>query len=380
MDFAIVIGANHHNTLGVIRSLGEMNVPVHLILVGNSESFVLKSKYITCSRLVKSKDEVLDCLIENYPPSSDKIVLFPCNDKVAELIDVNYSLLSQRFILPNINNSPNQISNAMRKDYMQEVAVESGLITPKYFVLHQNEKLPDDIAFPCITKTLRSVEGSKSDIIVCHNQEELIKAIKSENDYLIEDFIEKEYELNVLGCSIDHGNVVYVPGVIRKIREWPHKKGSSSFSVVCSLEEYGLSKDIIDKFIRSLKYEGLFSIEFVSKDGVNYFLEVNLRNDGNGYISTSMGLNLAYAFYSYSITNKALQMIDSLRYPFYFMEDFTDIKHVMNHNITFKEWRECYKKVDCFLCYNSNDPKPFYKKLKYILLDYCKAFIRKIRW
>lgn len=380
MDFAIVIGANHHNTLGVVRSLGEMNVIVHLILVGNSGSFVLKSKYISCSRIVKSKDEVLGCLIENYPPSSDKIVLFPCNDKVAEVIDVNYSLLSQRFILPNINNSPNQISIAMNKDFMQEVAVEAGLITPKYCVLHQNNKLPDDIAFPCITKTLRSVDGSKSDIIVCYNRDELIKAIKPENDYLIEDFIEKEYELNVLGCSLDHGDIVFVPGVIRKIREWPHKKGSSSFSAVYSLEDYGLSKEVIDKFIKSLKYEGLFSIEFISKDGVNYFLEVNLRNDGNGYISTSMGLNLAYIFYSYSRTHKVQQDNDYQRYPFYFMEDFTDIKHVMSHNITFKEWRECHKKVNCFLCYNSKDSKPFYNKLKYILSDYWKAFIKKIRW
>ena len=380
MDFAIVIGANHHNTLGVIRSLGEKSVVVHLILVGNSGSFVLKSKYISYSRIVKSKDDVIDCLIENYSSSSDRIVLFPCNDKIAEVLDVNYSRLSQRFILPNINNSPNQISISMSKDYMQEVARESGLTTPKYRVLHQNEKLPDDIAFPCITKTLKSVGGSKSDIIVCHNHKELVKAIKPENDYLIEDFIEKDYELNVLGCSLDHGNSVYVPGVIRKIREWPHKKGSSSFSEVCSLEEYGLSKDIIDKFIRSLKYEGLFSIEFVSKDGVNYFLEVNLRNDGNGYISTSMGLNLPYIFYSYSLTHTVPAEIELKRYPFYFMEDFTDIKHVISHNITIKEWRESYKKVNCFLCYNSNDPKPFYSKLKYILLDYCKAFINKLRW
>ena len=380
MDLAIVIGGNHHNTLGVIRSLGEHNIPVYLILVGTVDSFVIKSKYINNYIIVQSRDEVVSCLLDNFLSLSGKIVLFPCNDKIAEVLDVNYKLLSQRFILQNIKNSPNQISIAMSKDYMQEVARESGFIVPSYQVLHQDDRLPKNINFPCITKTLKSVGGTKSDIIICSNRDELIKAIKPQNEYLIEDFIEKDYELNVLGCSLDHGNKVYVPGVIRKIREWPDKRGSSSFSVICSLEEYGISKDVIDKFIRSLAYEGLFSIEFVSKDGVNYFLEVNLRNDGNGYISTAMGLNLPYIYYSYSLNRNTAIEEELMKYPFYFMEDFTDIKHVLHRNIKLTEWIQCFNKVNCFLCYNSKDLKPFYCKLKNVILDYCRSLVKKLRW
>ena len=43
----IVIGGNHHNTLGVIRSLGRKGVMPYVILTsGDNNSFVLKSKYI----------------------------------------------------------------------------------------------------------------------------------------------------------------------------------------------------------------------------------------------------------------------------------------------------------------------------------------------
>ena len=39
----IVFGGNHHNTLGVIRSLGEAGITPILILHGTNHSFVLGS-------------------------------------------------------------------------------------------------------------------------------------------------------------------------------------------------------------------------------------------------------------------------------------------------------------------------------------------------
>lgn len=37
-------------------------------------------------------------------------------------------------------------------------------------------------------------------------------------------------------------------------------------------------------FIRDLGYSGLFSLEFIrDKSGKDYFMELNMRNDGNAY-------------------------------------------------------------------------------------------------
>ena len=46
MKEIIVIGADHHNTLGVLRSLGEKGINSILLLISeNKKSYVAKSKY-----------------------------------------------------------------------------------------------------------------------------------------------------------------------------------------------------------------------------------------------------------------------------------------------------------------------------------------------
>lgn len=44
---AIVLGANHNNALGLVRSLGETNNKVYLLLYKDIINFVALSKYVT---------------------------------------------------------------------------------------------------------------------------------------------------------------------------------------------------------------------------------------------------------------------------------------------------------------------------------------------
>lgn len=43
----LVIGADHHNTLGIVESLGQKGLNSYVLIVGeNINSFVLKSRYV----------------------------------------------------------------------------------------------------------------------------------------------------------------------------------------------------------------------------------------------------------------------------------------------------------------------------------------------
>ena len=67
LNKAIVIGADHHNTLGIIRSLGEKGVIVHAILLDCTTSFVSKSKYLRDVAYSSSHaSELADLLIQKY--------------------------------------------------------------------------------------------------------------------------------------------------------------------------------------------------------------------------------------------------------------------------------------------------------------------------
>ena len=64
----IVVGNNHHNTLGLVRSLGRGGMDVTCIIVddGIKHSFVEKSLYIQRFKLVSSYEELLACLLSDW--------------------------------------------------------------------------------------------------------------------------------------------------------------------------------------------------------------------------------------------------------------------------------------------------------------------------
>ena len=55
----IIIGASHHNTLSVVRCIGEAFGQIELVIVGCVKSFVSKSKYVKNVTFLKDADVFL---------------------------------------------------------------------------------------------------------------------------------------------------------------------------------------------------------------------------------------------------------------------------------------------------------------------------------
>ena len=67
MNKVVVIGGDHHNTLGVIRGLGEKGIAPDLILVTPSKmTYVDASKYIARQWKIDCDDEIVDLLLSHY--------------------------------------------------------------------------------------------------------------------------------------------------------------------------------------------------------------------------------------------------------------------------------------------------------------------------
>lgn len=373
----IVLGDNHHNTLGVIRSLGEKGLNAELIIKRTSDYFITVSKYLSSVYEISSESDLLKCLNNIAEKESIPSVLICCSDWFISVVDKNYDKLKPHFSSFNAI-KPNEINRIMSKAVQQNYANAAGLTVPKTWTLTKEDQIPSDIVFPCIVKTEISVQGTKSDIVVCHDIKELEQSLIKPVPYIVQEYIEKEYELNALGCSINHGDTCIIPGIIHKIREYPEGKGSSSFSVLKDFNDYpGLDVNNICKLIKLLGYEGLFSVEFVYKNQQYYFLEVNLRNDGNGYIPTSAGVNLPYMWYCYSIGE--IFDIPKASLPHYFMADVRDIFHVIKgKSLLFKTWLKDLRRTNCYLLYNKKDPKPFWKYIRNTVLASLGNRLRKI--
>ena len=361
---ALVIGGDHHNTLGVIRGLGERGVYSDLIYVSPSEqTFVNYSKYVQKSTKVKDDSYIVSVMLDLYKVNDVKPVVICCSDASSGIIDDYRDKLSPFFILPGAEEQ-GRISSLMSKKCMAGLAVEVGLNIPQStYVIDTDKELPQ-ILLPCIIKPLESRKGSKTEIAICRTREELNNYAASHDirNYQIQSFIDKDYEYQLIGCSTK--SEVIIPGVSKILR--PCKGSNTSFLHYEPLDEGYCEIEKCKEFVRRTGYKGLFSIEFLrDKNGKDYFMEINFRNDGNAICVTAAGMSLPYIWYLDCIGKDYSQESNKEIRPVYVMPDMAELKLLFTRQISLKEYIQDFRKTNRFMEYDKNDRKPFWKLVKY---------------
>jgi len=210
----LVIGADHHNTLGIVESLGQKGLNSYVLIVGeNINSFVLKSRYVIEGWVCSSPEQVVDEMLKHFSDTKNKVIVYSSYDNVSSVLDSSVQRLSPFFILP-VTNMPGSLERKMSKEYMSDLAREVGLDVPRTWMV-SDRKVPADIEFPCITKAISSVEGSKKNIKICKKREELEEFLANSEHcpiIQIQKFIIKDFEFQFLGCSMDNGKHIIISG------------------------------------------------------------------------------------------------------------------------------------------------------------------------
>lgn len=369
----VVVGGDHHNTLGVIRSLGHVGVRSDVICITNKDdAFVIHSKYVHSFVLIKSDSDIIEALGKlkqdghylNHP------VVIACSDGSACTIDQNKNNL-QYFFLPGVmDGSEGGLHHYMNKETMSNLASSLGLNVPASWVV-SSEKDPmiDSIEYPCITKPMLSKDGSKSDILVCNDKESLQELLKkgSCSQYQVQKYLDKDFEYQLIGLSLNKGNEIIIPGVSHCIR--PCQGTNTGFLHYESLEGIHAPVDKCKEFIKTIGYQGLFSIEFLrDKSGEDYFLEMNFRNDGNAISVTAAGVNLPYIWYLYHMKQDYKEWASRAIKEVYVMPIFFDLGWVKHGRLSLYNWVKDFLRTDCYMEFDKHDIMPFLYKLKNYLV------------
>ena len=359
MSKVVVIGGDHHNTLGVIRGLGERGVNPDLVYVSTtSRTFVNCSKYVRKCTRVREANEIVNVLLSQYKDEKGKPVVICCSDSSSGIIDDNRNQLAPFFILPGADKQ-GQISSLMSKRKMADLALEVGLAIPETIYIINPTKELKKVNLPCIIKPLESRKGTKAEISICKTYEELISYSEKhdiQNDQ-IQEFIDKDFEYQLIGCSTR--SEIIIPGVSKILR--PCKGSNTSFLHYSPLDEGFCEIDKCKEFVRRTGYHGLFSLEFLrDKKGKDYFMEINFRNDGNAICVTASGLSLPYIWYLDSIgCDYSAERNKEIR-PVYVMPDMAELKLLFTRQISLFQFISDFRKTDRFMEYDKNDPKPFW--------------------
>ncbi|WP_455587180.1 hypothetical protein [Bacteroides sp.] len=299
-------------------------------------------------------DSLSECmpLLDNLVEPSKRQIILCTNDNAATFVDENEKRLHQQFVTPMGGKT---IGKLMNKAEQCALAEHCGLKVPKSFIHNVRNEFPKNaLKYPLLLKPLYSILGEKSDIHICKSPEEVDACLTSNSccqQFIVQEFIKKEYEINLLGVSTDHG--VLIPGGIKKIRHYPTIYSPCSYGLYQSTEQLGIDTATAKAFISQTGYKGLFSIELLHKDSENYFMEVNFRNDGLAYTATAAGINLPAIY----IQNETLQ-IDIQIKETYMMDLSIDYCHVKDGTISFWQWLRDFLRTGCMLNFNSRDVAP----------------------
>lgn len=355
----IVIGSGiHHNTLGVIRALGERGIDFELIIYGSpSKHYVTSSRYVHNYKAFKEPQDIIEYLTNRDIASSKKSVIISCADIITEVLNKNHSILYDRYIYPGFN-TPEQVDTLLDKSAMCTMAKKHGINSPAIWALPADIK---SVKYPCITKSYISSHGGKESVLIINTIEQLKAFVSKQSCTLFaQELVQKKEEIQLIGVSLRGGEEIIIPGMTKIIRSQPNTN--------TGFLEYGpidcFYQEIVNKsreLLTDYGYSGLFSIEFIRdcNDRI-YFLEINFRNDGNAWCVTRAGINLPViwikACYNEDYT-------DEINVPnrILMMPEFQDIKLLLQRKVSLFRWLKDWKQTSYFMEYDKQDKRPFFR-------------------
>lgn len=360
MTKVIILGNNFINTLGLIRSVGEKGYPVILLLepIKKSMCYVRHSRYISKIHYLQSLDESIDILLNEYGKETKKPVVLCGSDNVISLLDNHYDILKDKFHIFNAGEQ-GRINWYLNKINTFPIAAESGFSMIKTWHVNDIRHLPEDLIFPCIIKGNNSSCSTKGDMYICQDLNELELRLHEGVEYLIQEYIQKEYELDIVGLSYNHGNNVFVPAVVRKIREGIYRQ--SEFIRLDDISEYPeLNEAMFGDLLQKIGYEGIFSVEVMYSKGHYYFLEINMRNDGVCWLYTAAGINYPYLWTLYSTDNLKQETLEGIQFRnhLYLMNE-DDLYNVAEGKLRLSQWIKDFHRSTVYFKVNRRDPLPF---------------------
>lgn len=375
-DF-IIFGAGNYNSLGVLHAIAVAGIDCFILCTGKSKDWkngniIGHSRYARYVKEVESPLEGVEWLIANRSLFPKQTVIYPTGDKEEIALDSHYEELSKHFIFPACS-SPGRVSQLMNKRIQTYLAMEAGLRILKSQYSNSDDFSFADVSYPCMVKPLNSTEGSKGDMKICENENDLKSALndgKHTKEFIVQQYIKNEADLLFLGISYPNGSVE-IPALVKKPGVSP--TGEYTHAIITTDVGSHLPEiHEVKKFVKSLNYTGPFSIEFGLEKEKNYFFEINLRNDGTSHYPLKAGVNIPYSFYrsvkgeKYSFNSKKIE--------YEMIDEVGDLRRVIGKEISFKNWINSFRNAGTYRFYR----KPDNKLKPWIYLMFTKRFSNKL--
>ncbi len=366
----------HKLGLGVIRALGERNVPVVGVYY-NKNDMGYASKYVAESHFCPNPDldekgfvDVLMHLGKDLKGS----VLIPSDDPTLYAASKNKALLERCYRTSFAG--WDVIEKIIEKKYTYRIAAEAGVPAPKTITpgtISEAKRFIGEIGFPCLLKPSIGHQFFaifKKKMITIRNEMELEESFrlaqKSNVEMMLQELIpgDDTHGFNYNSYFVDGKPMVEFTA--QKCRLSPPGTGFPRVIVskyVPELFEYGR------KMILATGYSGYSCMEFKrdERNGIYMFMEINGRQNLSTSLAVKCGINFPYLTYEHTVRGEFPEVEGKYRTGVYWIDLEKDIyetfKSFRLEGFSLSTYLMPYFSPRAFSVVSLKDPQPAIKRV-----------------
>jgi D-aspartate ligase len=363
----------HHGTLGIVRSLGKLGVPVYAI-VEDPFSPVAMSRYLAGAFARNSRLTEPDLLLATLADIRNDLqcptVLIPTDDAAAVFVAEHAAILEKSYLLPPVpNNLPRQVSN---KKELHSLCKSVGEPCPEIVCPSSIDDVRNfirDAVFPVVVKTAdsRRRRGSPRTTLMAQNPSELLDIYVQLEDPERPNVVFQEYipqqcaeDWIVHGyCNPQSGCCLLFTG--KKLRSFPPFAGITTLGVLAA---NGLLRRQAEKLLTHTRYAGVLDLDYRldKRDGQYKLLDFNPRVGANfRMFEDAAGVDVVRALHL-DLTNRTHHPSPMAEHRVFIVESydlFATLSYMRHDGLTICNWWQTLKGRKEFAWFSLIDPLPF---------------------
>lgn len=369
--------------IGLLRSLGELNVPI-LLGSEDNQNPVWYSKYPDRRYVLPQYDTqaFIDKLCAIGSKLDKKAVIYSDDDRAILNISKHRERLEEYYLF--LYPADNMVEKILDKQRFVEASEMYNLPAPDSYLVNRSEDIEmiaDSITYPCIIKPAQrhfwwgekfvKEVGFYKKAIKCQNRDYFLntyrKVAKVNPNVVIQSYVEgadkQHYSANLF---VDDEKQIRGYFIAQKRRIYPIKAGVGTCIVtVENSEVFEICVDIIDK----LDLKGLVNIQFKqdSRTGEYKLMEIHARNSMWCLLGNRAGAELAKLYYQVLTGNSLNKEVASARSDVKYIDLLRDFKALLQYRaegeLTFWQWWRSLGGERSYALFSMTDPKPMLMQL-----------------
>jgi D-aspartate ligase len=370
----------HHGTLGIIRSLARLGVPVYAVVEDRFTPAAL-SRYLTGAFVWDNTDQDTRSLLKGLAAIGDRLgrpaILVPTDDLAAAFIASHAAALQAWFLFPKLPPElPRRLAN---KKELYLLCRTAGVPCPETAFPSSAgdvESFIERARFPIVVKAVESGGKQTSRTLLARTRQELAAICRRTGDLENPNLVFQEYiprdnaEDWVFHGYFNPETDCFVAFTGRKMRSWPPFAGFTTLGV--PLRNEALQQQT-EMFVRAIGYAGIMDLDyrFDKRDGQYKLLDFNPRTGANfRMFEDADGVDVVRALHL-DLTGRRVRSLPAVEGRTFIVEPFdlfASLGYMLQAGLTVRTWLLSLAGNREFGWFDRRDPLPSFVMCVRLLL------------